>query len=208
MTANKGNDLEIGSWEYHLTTELILAGIPKIRRLYKDLPLLRMSASHCLDAKLSGQFVDEKLIELSDWVQYAKEIFDRDFNLAWGSPGINGFREDIEASCEKLLRAIKSLYEWETSIASVIPHSAWAKVFDRLRTSSLHFVDSIELFFMNFQTLISDPKASGQKKLVFTFDVPKRLKGVNRAIRKAQRASLPKADWSSVAIHAVKIFLK
>lgn len=191
-------------WEYQLTAKLVLDGIRPIKQAYADLPLLRMEALTCLDPKQCSQFVLEKLDQLVEWVQYAKQIFDKDLNESWGPPGIEGNRVDIEATTSKLLNASWALHAWERSVASVIPDRAWDEVFKRLRLSTKTWIEDIESFFLDFKKQLSDPEISGQKILEFVIGVPKQLIGAQNAIRTAQRASLPKGQWDNLAINILK----
>lgn len=194
-------------WEYQLTANLVLDGIQPIKQAYDDLALSRMKASTCLDAKQCSQFVHQKLDQLAEWVKYTKQIFDKDINESWGPLGVAGNRADIEAASSKLISALWALHDWEISVAFVIPDTAWDAVFNKLRLSSKDFIDEMESFFLDFREFLSDPSASGQHVREIVIKLPKQLVGLDKVIGKAQRTSLPKSDWDSLAIGILKKFL-
>ena len=184
-------------WEYRLTAELVLDGIQPIKQAYADLTLFRMKASTCLEPKQCSQFVHEKLNQLIEWIEYTRQIFDKELNESWGPPGVEGNRTDIEVATSKLLSALWALHDWEKSVASVVPDRAWDGVFQKLRLSTKMWINDIESFFLDFKKLLSDPEVSGQRILEFVIKAPKQLVEAQKDIRKAEQTSLPKSEWGN-----------
>ncbi len=191
-------------WEYQLTIELVLKGISSVRCDYENLPLVRMKATESLSPQRCSSFVSEKLDELSGWVGYTKNIYSQDINESWERDGIEAKKQDIEAACGKLVNALRSLYDWEVSICTVVPDSAWRPVFDKLQLSSLNFVEDTESFFTEMGDLLSNPNVKGRHTLTFTFEFPKKLVGIEKDIRRAEQASLPKSQWDDVWVGILK----
>ena len=122
-----------------------------------------MRANEKLSPQECVSFVSEKLDELSGWVEYTKDFYSRDINNSWGSDGKEGIKEEIEAACEKLIKSLRELYDWEVIIASVIPDHSWKPVFNKLHLSSLSFIEDTESFFVEFQELLCNPDATGKR---------------------------------------------
>ncbi len=125
-------------------------------------------------------------------------------NDSWGPDGVEGKREDVEAACNKLIRALKALYGWEVSVALVVPDNSWRPVFDKLQFSSKCFLDDTEEFFTEFKRLLQIQNISGKKTLTFNFEFPSKLIGIEKDIKKAQKASLPKSQWDDVWVEILK----
>lgn len=198
-------------WEYRLTADLILHGLADIKRGYRDLPLTRMRASVCLSAEQSAQFVHEKLDELANWISYVKEVLDKDINASWGPEGVSGNRRAIEDACRKFLAAYSALLSWEQSFAKVIPELNWRPAFERFLLSTYEYLESAEAFFHDFQKLVADPNASGRKTLTLTFDFPKKLRGIEKDMKRALKASMPKqakeSNWDDLILRVLKSFI-
>lgn len=186
------------SWEYQLTVKLVLEGISSIKKDFNELPLICMKAKETLSPQECASFVSKKLDELSGWVEYTKDIYSQDINDSWGPYGIEGKKEDIEAACGRLIKALRYLYDWEVSIGTVIPDSSWKTVFNKLQLSSMNFIEDTESFFIEIGEFLSNPNIKGKHTLTFNFEFPSKLIGIEKDIDRAQKASLPKSQWGDI----------
>mgnify|MGYP003988478373 FL=1 len=192
------------SWEYQLTVKLILEGISSVKKGFNELPLIRMKAMETLSPQECASFVSEKLDELSSWVDYTKDIYSQDINDSWGPYGVEGKKEDIEAACGRLVKAFRCLYDWEVSICTVIPDNTWKPAFNKLQLSSMNFIEDAESFFIELMEFLSNPNIKGKHTLTFNFEFPRTLIGVEKDIRRAQNASLPKSQWDDIWVGILK----
>ncbi len=123
-------------------------------------------------------------------------------------------QQAINNSCKKFVTTFQSLLNWEKSFHSVIPDNEWIDIFNKFRMCTYEYIESTELFFSNMKTLISDPKASGKKKLVLTFDFPKKLKGIDKDVEDAYNTTISNTETngknsntSGLIIEIIKRFL-
>lgn len=192
------------SWEYQLTIKLVLEGISSVKKDFNELPLICMKAKETLSPQECASFVSKKLDELSGWVDYTKDIYSQDINNSWGPYGIEGKKEDIEAACERLIKALRGLYDWEVSIGTVIPDSSWKTVFNKLQLSSMNFIEDTESFFIATGEFLSNPNIKGKHTLTFNFEYPRKLIGIEKDIKRAQKASLPESQWDDIWVEILK----
>ena len=185
------------SWEYELTVELLLPAIASIKSQYSELALIRMRANENLSPQECMAFFYEKINALEGWIDYTKDIYNHDLNSSWGADGVEGIKEEIEAACKKLINALNALYDWEVSIAMVVPDAAWRDVFNKLQFATLSFIEDTELFFNDFNALLLNPEIKGKKTLTYEFKFPSQLEGIEKDVRYAREDSLPEIQNDS-----------
>lgn len=185
------------AWEYALTTDLLLPAISSVKAKYSELALVRMQATENLSPQECMAFFSEKMNALEGWIDYTKNIYNHDLNSSWGADGVEGVKEEIEAACKKLINALSSLYDWEVSIAMIVPDASWQEVFKKLQFSTLSFIEDTELFFNEFNEVLLSPDIKGKKTLTYEFKFPAQLKGIEKDVRDAREDSLPESQNDS-----------
>ncbi|WP_025819393.1 hypothetical protein [Shewanella marina] len=199
------------SWKYRLAIELMLAGISSLKREYSDLFLIRMKAHEKLSSQECLSFLISKIDSLQGWMEYITDIYERDLNDSWGGDGKPGQRENIEVACSKLIAALRALYDWELSIAMLVPDVSWVPVFTKLQLSSLSLIEDTEAFFYEFEKLLDNPNIVGKHTLIFEFNFPYKLKGIENDVKKAQKLSITESKmsraWDDIWIELLKKFI-
>ena len=192
-------------WEYLLTVNLILYRLSKAKERCKGLPLKKIGAVQVLSAYESSLFVNRRLSELNDWVEYVASIYSIDISGSWGVFGQEGEETLIRKACDKLIESFEMLFLWEESLGKVIPHGAWVDVFSKLEGTSLYFIEEMEVFFEDFSGILNNPDSVGEYNLVFNFTFPRNMNGIHKAIRRAQQKSKSEASsWDDLWVDLLK----
>jgi hypothetical protein len=86
----------------------------------------------------------------------------------------------------------------------VVPDTSWQPVFNKLQLASMNFIEDTELFFSGFNELLQNPNITGKRTLTFEFNFPRKLVGIEKDVKRAQKATLPKSQWDDVWVELLK----
>ena len=192
------------AWEFEYLNSLILGSIPEIKNRYPTLVFNRLDAVEVLSAEECLNFVIDKLESLAEWAEYMKGIFTKDLNEACGKLGEDGEKKEIEEVASKLVLAMQELIRWEVSLSSVVPVRKWEKVFQLMRGSSINMIEDVENFFERFDALIKNPPEGVNRHQVLEFRFPPKMENLDKELKKAARASLPKELLKDIGIEVLK----
>ncbi len=169
------------------SVDAILEGISSIKRDFAELPNIHRHADEILFPEECADFVADKLQLFVTLFNYVKSTYEIDFRRVWNQHYNEDRSQDLLAVSNQLVVALKSLYDWEVSINSVIPDESWCVVFRRLRNSSLELVQTTESFFLQIRDMINNSNGRRPQEVDIQFTMPKQLLGIEESIRQANQ---------------------
>jgi len=160
-------------WEYHLTTELLLAGLRPIHQSLDDLQSGRVFvARKAVTEHEFLQFSATKANEYATLADEATRLFNEEVMAAWGPSGVPADADAIICAVNKILQHCGQLYEWERALRAIIPPSEYTQIHQAMQGWAVSIFKAVEEPPETMRRLLANPGLKGQHVIAVTIPKP------------------------------------
>jgi hypothetical protein len=190
----KNSDL---NWAIRLSLDIIEPTLEEMRSAYENLDFLAMSGTTTMSSTDSLVFVSIKLKHLNQWLVLANELVVKELVNAWNIEGEQAREVAVRKVSNRIVAATRSLYEWEKSIASIIPDRSVEKIVSHLKGTTKSLQEDLFKLFGDIRFVLNNEALYGEMEIKQPFTIPKNLGTINTLIEKYQQKSLINSEEES-----------
>lgn len=190
----KNSDL---NWAIRLSLDIIEPTLEEMRSAYENLDFLAMSGTTTMSSTDSLVFVSIKLKHLNQWLVLANELVVKELVNAWNIEGEQAREVAVRKVSNRIVAATRSLYEWEKSIASIIPDRSVEKIVSHLKGTTKSLQEDLFKLFGDIKFVLNNEALYGEMEIKQPFTIPKNLGTINTLIEKYQQKSLINSEEES-----------
>lgn len=182
------------NWAIRLSLNIIEPTLEKLEQAYDNLDFLAMAGTVPLSNTDSLSFVSIKLKQLNQWLMLANELVIQDLINAWNTENEIARDRQVRKISHRIVAAAESLYEWEKSVASVIPDKSVQKIISHLKGTTLSLQKDLNKLFSDIRFVLDNESIHGEMEIKQPFSVPSNLMTINTLIENFRQKNLVKAD--------------
>jgi hypothetical protein len=189
------------NWPIRLALDTVLPTLDSMHASYQNLDLLKMGASTPLTLNQSLEFVTTKLQQLNGWLSMTSNLITDSLMDAWNLQ--DGYEKEIETTrvAHRIVAASRALYDWEVSIASVLPPAESQELFTNLYGTTASLQKDLYSLFKDIAFVLSHEEIHGEMEIRNPFHTPTNLKELNRILETylttGNKAVLKQTTYSS-----------
>jgi hypothetical protein len=182
------------NWAIRLSLDIIEPTLEEMENAYANLDFLAMSATTTMSSTDSLNFVSIKLKHLNQWLLLANELVVKDLINAWNIQGQKARDKEVRKVSYRIVAATKSLFEWEKSIASIIPDKSVQKIILHLKGTTFSLHQDLTKLFGDIRYVLDNDTIYGEMEIKQPFSVPANLMTINTLLQKFQQKNLVNAE--------------
>ena len=175
------------NWAIRLSLEIIEPTLEEMENSYANLDFLAMSATTSMSSTDSLNFVSIKLKHLNQWLMLANELVVKNLIEAWNFQEEKARDKEVRKVSHRIVAASVSLFEWEKSIASIIPDKSVQKIISHLKGTTLSLQQDLTKLFGDIRYVLENDAIYGEMEIKQPFNVPANLMTINTLLQKFQQ---------------------